>query len=110
MLWISPEKKQVKNFTPKTYTIRPGSVLDVPKIVLAGVHDFESALGDYFDKQVQDVDLLLGMAAIYKIYKEDGGVDIQSPTIRYLKHRHERVIVSLLKENVTHLENAIGYL
>jgi len=110
MQWIKEERKGMDSKTLKTYVIHPGSCLDVPKVIKAGVRDFDEALKDYLTKHVDNEELVLALASIYKLYREDGGVIVKSTHGKYIKFRHEQVVVNLIKENVEHIRHLVSYI
>lgn len=115
MRWIQPNK----TIDPKDirkHTIRPGSVLDIPRAVLVHVRNFEEELTDHFKQQKEnngqshkDCELILAMLPIYQIYKREGAVEIISTHGKYVKHRHEKVVIDLIKENAVHLDHLCSY-
>lgn len=109
MKMLNPDIEHHNFSAIKRFTIKPGSILDIPKVVMVGTRNFEEDLNEYFRKQINDTELLLGMLQIYKIYKRDGAVDIVSSKQRYVKRRHEKVVMELIKENMCHLDQIDMY-
>lgn len=104
MRWANPQHKHNPPEKVKTYTIKPGSPLDIPKVLLVRPHHLEDELNEYFSKQANEQALVLAMYEIYRIYKEHHFVDVRSTHSRVLQNRHERVVVEFIKQNAEHLE------
>jgi hypothetical protein len=87
----------------KTYTIRPGSPLDVPKTILVNqkkLQAFEDALHDHYAKSSSDEEILIELYTIYRDYRDDGVVLIQSTHGKHIRLRHEQVVSEVVKANI----------
>ncbi|HXQ39479.1 MAG TPA: hypothetical protein VN843_36105 [Anaerolineales bacterium] len=104
MLWSDPNRNQKNPKDVVVYVIRSGSDLDVPRHLLLKGQKFESALEQYFYQKVIDVNLILSMVPIYRVYMKEGAVVVHSTQNKFLRYRHERVIINMIKNNMRQLE------
>ena len=110
MLWSQENKDIPDPKVVKTYTIKPGSILDAPKTMMMSGQQFKENFCRYLEEQVLDTDLMMAILPIYNIYRKDGAVRVVSCQYKHFRETHERVIINFIKNNLEHLIHLDTYL
>ena len=105
MLWKNPEKKDKPIFK---YNIYPGSPLHIPVHITAWPTHFEEKVRTYLEKEVEDHELLIALTQIYREHKQ-ASVEVVSSLSKSLASRHEKIVIEMVKANITHIETLLSY-